>query len=222
MMKSKNYTSYTIETTQKPKDRLNKEIIEGGIVNNLQKLCDVTTIICWQKWCEMLPKNIFIFAKTAFVFSLPNSSNLKRWGKSPSDQCSLCQQKQIQLYVLNNCPVSPNSDRYLWRHNSLMNTLRHCLSQVNGFDIFFDLPGYENPSNMFHDAVRPDLVLKRNHQITVIELTYCFETNLVHSRNFNVEKYKNIKDAIKLQSTKLKHFLFKCHHSVLFQKHLNP
>ena len=105
-----------VETTQKPKDRLDKEIIEGKdfsnlkeqnvIINNLQKLCDVATIICWQKSCERLPKNIFIFAKKALVFRLPNNSNLKRWGRSPSDQCNLCQQKQTQLHVPNNCPVS--------------------------------------------------------------------------------------------------------------------
>ena len=53
-----------IETTQKPKDRLNKEIIEGivkcfsnlkeqnVIINNLQKLCDATTIFRWQKLYE--------------------------------------------------------------------------------------------------------------------------------------------------------------------------
>ena len=58
------------------------------------------------------------------------------------------------------------------------------VSQADGFDILVDLPGYENPSNLFHAAVQPDLVLKRNHHIIVIELTCCFKTNLLHSRNF--------------------------------------
>ena len=70
--------------------------------------------------------------------------------------------------------------------------LYHYVSQVDGFDIFVDLPGYENPSKIFYDAVQPDLVLKRNHHISVIELT-CFKTNLVHSWNFKIEKYKYIK-----------------------------
>ena len=130
-----------IETTQKPKDGLNKEIIEGivkcfsnlkeqnVIINNLQKLCDVTTIISWQKLCERLPKNVFIFSKKALVFSLPNNSNLKCWAKIPSDQCNLCQQKQTQLHVLNNRPVSANSERYLWRHNSMLNISRVALRE---------------------------------------------------------------------------------------------
>ena len=65
----------------------------------------------------------------------------------------------------------------------------HYVSQVDGFDI---LPGYENPSDVFYDALRLDLVLKRNHHIIVIELICCLETKLVHSRNFKTEKY-NIK-----------------------------
>ena len=153
----------TIETTQEPKDRLNLTVKDFSnlkkqnvIVNNLPKLCDVTTIICWEKLREKLPKNIFILEKET-VFSLPNSSNLKRWGKSPSDQCNLCQQKQTQLHALNNCPVSANSNRYLWRHNSILNTLYYYAPQVDGFEIFADLP-----------VVQPDLVLKRNHHIMVI------------------------------------------------------
>ena len=59
--------------------------------------------------------------------------------------------------------------------------------------MFVDLPGYENPSIVFYDAVRPNLILKWNHHIIVIELTYCFVTSLVHSRNFKNQKYKNIK-----------------------------
>ena len=67
------------------------------------------------------------------------------------------------------------------------------VSQADGFDILVDLPGYENPSNLFHAAVQPDLVLKRNHHIIVIELRCCFKTNLLHSRNFKIEKYKTFK-----------------------------
>ena len=94
----------------------------------------------------------------------------------------------------------------------------HYVSQVDGFDI---LPGYENPSDVFYDALRPDLVLKRNHHIIVIELTCCLETKLVHSRNFKTGKY-NIKRYSTVTVNKIKKFFWKCHHSVLLQKRLNP
>ena len=56
------------------------------------------------------------------------------------------------------------------------------------------LNSYENPWNVLYGAVQPDSVLKRN-------LTCCFETNLVHSRNFKNQKYKNIKSILNLLST---------------------
>ena len=49
-----------------------------------------------------------------------------------------------------------------------MITLNYYVSQIEDFDIFVDLPGYEIRSSIFHDAVRPDLVLKRNDHIIVI------------------------------------------------------
>ena len=195
---------------------------QNVIINNLQKLCDVTTIISWQKLCERLPKNILIFAKKALVFSLPNNSNLKRWGKSSSDKCNLCQQKQTQPDVINNCLVSANSDRYLLRHNSILNTQHHYVSQVDGFDIFVHLPRYENLSNVFYDAVRPDIVLKRNHHIVVIELTCCFETNLLHSINFKIEKYKNIKNYSKVTVNKIKTFFLEVSSLGFIAKTFNP
>ena len=130
--------------------------------------------------------------------------------------------KQTQLHVLNNCTVSANSDRYLWRHKSIPNKLHRYVSLVDGFDIFVDLPGYENPSNVFYDAVRPDLVLKRNHHIIVIELTCCFETNLVHSRNFKIEKYKNIKNYSKVTVNKIETFFLEVSSLGFIAKHLNP
>ena len=95
-----------IETTQKPKVRLNKEIIEGivkdfsnlkeqnAIINSLHKLCDVATIICWQVCANGYQRTFSPLQKKALVFSLPNKSNLKRRRKSQSDKCNLCKQKQ--------------------------------------------------------------------------------------------------------------------------------
>ena len=55
-----------------------------------------------------------------------------------------------------------SSDRYLWRHSSTLNTLLHYVSEVDISEIFVDLPGYGNPSNVFHDAVRPECVEKKS------------------------------------------------------------
>ena len=99
------------------KDKLNKETISSTvnnfsnlkeqniIIKNLQKLCDVTIIICLQKLCERLPKNIFIFAKKKPCVFFMEQQKFKALEKTPSDQCNLFQQKQTLLHVLNNCPV---------------------------------------------------------------------------------------------------------------------
>ena len=47
--------------------------------------------------CSQMPKNIFIFVGRALIFSLPNNSNLCRWGKIVSASCILCtSNKQTQ------------------------------------------------------------------------------------------------------------------------------
>ena len=72
----------------------------------------------------------------------------------------------------------------------MLNTLYHYAQQIY---IFIELADYINPTNVFHDAARPDWVLKRNHHFMVIELTSRFKTNLVHSGNLKIEQYKKIK-----------------------------
>ena len=46
-------------------------------------------------------------------------------------------------------------------------------------------------------------MLKRNNHIIVTELTCCIKTNLVHSRNFEIEKYEDIKRCSKVIVNKI-------------------
>ena len=41
---------------------------------------------------------------------------------------------------------------------------------------------------------RPDIAIANNNSIQILELTVCHETNLISSRNYKVNKYKNISD----------------------------
>ena len=41
---------------------------------------------------------------------------------------------------------------------------------------------------------RPDIAIANNNSIQVLELTVCHETNLISSRNYKANKYKNIND----------------------------
>ena len=40
----------------------------------------------------------------------------------------------------------------------------------------------------------------------MLELTCCFETNLVHARNFKIEKYKNVKRYSKVTVNNIETF----------------
>ena len=53
------------------------------------------------------------------------NTNLKRWNKISSDKCLLCNGRQTQLRVLNNCVTAVNDDRYTWRHDLILYTVMY-------------------------------------------------------------------------------------------------
>ena len=60
--------------------------------------------------------------------------------------------------------------------------------------LYVDIAGYEYPDTLFTSSQRPDLVLVTPQKITIIELTVCFETNLIKSRTYKVDRYKHLKE----------------------------
>ena len=159
-----------------------------------------------QKWLEMitpLMANIYKFARKALIFCLANNSNLKRWNKSTTDKCYLCDKKQTQLHVLSNCIVSVNEKRYTWRHNSVLKTLSTYIMQLqqHGYELYIDIDGYSNPSQLFN-SFRPDAVIRKGDDFIVPELTVCFETNIIKSRDYKKSKYVSLKDDINVNVSK--------------------
>ena len=95
--------------------------------------------------------------------------------------------------MLNNCSIAVQSGRYTWRHDSILYTLCHYLSMLGscGYTIYSDLLGFKNPAELFKN-LRPDIVLLKDDNLTTIELTCCFETNLINSRNYKIDRYRNL------------------------------
>ena len=156
-------------------------------------------IAMWDNICSQMPKNIFVFVRRALIFSLPNNSNLCRWGKRDNPLCDLyATSKQTQLHMLSACPVAAENGRYTWRHDSILFTLLHYICQLSeyGFQIYADLVGHEIPNGLFN-SFGPDVVLVRGSTIYILELTCCFETNSERSREFKIDKYKEIKNDCK-------------------------
>ena len=150
----------------------------------------------WQKVCEGLPQNIFIFVREAIIFHLANNTILFWWKGVLSSDCGLCNSnKQTQLHILNNCPKAVRNGRYTWHHDSMLFTTCHYLTTLEnvGFELFADLTGFKNPEILFNGP-RPDIVVKIGNKLTVIELSCCYETNFVKARDYNIESYSKLQD----------------------------
>ena len=146
-------------------------------------------ISTWKQVCDRLPTNIFVFIRQEdIIFKLLNNSNLHRWGEIDSAACDLCSLRQTQCHMLASCPVAAEEGRYTWRHDSVLNTKLMYLSQLTsyGYTLYDDLPGYFHP-NAFFRSMRSDIVLTKNDDIYIIELTCCFETNTKKSRRYKMK-----------------------------------
>ena len=65
--------------------------------------------------------------------------------------------------------------------------------------VYANILGYKNPSELFRN-LRPDIVLLKRDSLVSIELTCCFETNLINSRNYKIDRYRNLEEDCNLNS----------------------
>ena len=101
----KNIEANTIlhqDKARNPKDRLvnktvNKRLddIKGlkeqnTIIDFIWQQCSCSSINQWQKVCEGLPQNIFIFVCKAIILQLANNTNLFRWKKVVNQVTLVC------------------------------------------------------------------------------------------------------------------------------------
>ena len=172
---------------------------QGTIMQIMRRVSSTKIIRLWNKITFSMPKNLYVFIRNALIFSLPNNSNLKRWGKVESDYCSVYgTQRQTQLHMLANCSVAATEGRYTWRHDSILFTILQFLSQLSlyGFVLYGDLDGYRRTSEIFQ-TFRPYIALIKNDVLYVIELTRCFETNAEKSREKKQAKYRTLQQDTK-------------------------
>ena len=112
----------------------------------------------------------------------------------------MCKKTETQLHIFSNC--CKYLERYTWRHDSILNTILNKISRSSsdGIQIFADCPGCNYPctSDLFQRS-RPDIVVKFNNKVVVIELTVCFDTNTEKSRVYKQTRYKNLKEELLAQ-----------------------
>ena len=120
---------------------------------------------------------------------------MARWKIRNWPNCDLCGKVQSQIHVLNNCSAAVNEGRYKWRHDSVLKTLLSYLGSLNDFEVYADVEGYRSSAMFFNSSI-PDIVLIKNNNLYAIELTICFETNFTKSRNYKINRYKNLANDV--------------------------
>ena len=149
----------------------------------------------WKKVTNKSPANTFRFCRSYLVLSLANNSNLHRWKISNNGFCCLCDKLQTQFHVLNNCKQA--LDRYTRRHDSILFTITKHLKPklANTFCIYVDSLhlGFPSPKGLFSGKIA-DIVLQQEEKLIVIELTCPAETNLLSSREYKSNCYKELKN----------------------------
>ena len=91
---------------RKPSNRLLKQTVQkicnelhllqerNSIISSITQQCNAHSLIAWQKVCESLPENIFIFIRKALIFPLCTNANLVQWKKVISPSCNKCNTSQ--------------------------------------------------------------------------------------------------------------------------------
>ena len=162
---------------------------------------------------------------------MPKDSNFIRWKKNPSQIKVTFERENRHNFIF--CLI------FLWQRMRNVNhgdtimslaTLFHYTMQMRVQLYNLCRPWrYKNPSGMFQ-TFRPVMAIRKNDDITVIELMVRFEMNIEKSRNYKKNKYRALKSDLNInvksykfilikitgffckQSKELKH-LFKKHHT---------
>ena len=149
------------------------------------------------------------FILNSITNTLPTQDNLKLWGKTFSDKCHLCKNRDSTLLCLNGCKVSLNQGRYTWRHDNILKYIVNSVEKSN-FTVFSDLPGHQAsnggslPPSMIVTNLKPDIVVvdETNKKVVIYELTVPFENNIHTQHKYKSDKYAHFQTYIKSYDNK--------------------
>ena len=162
----------------------------------------------WNSILYNLPKGTMKFILNSFTNTLPTQDNLKLWGKSFSDKCHLCKNRDSTLHCLNGCKVALNQGRYTWRHNNILQYIVNSVD-TSRFSVYSDLPGYQTSNggsllpSLIVTTLKPDVVIVDNvkKEVVIYELTSPFEKNIHTQHKYKCDKYAHFETDIKSHKT---------------------
>ena len=174
---------------------LHSLVLQGQAIQVIVDCIPKSGIEQWSRVVEALPDFLFRFVKKALQQQLPTASNLARWKRIPSPDCMLCKKSihQTDKHLLSNCESL--LECYSERHNKILERIARWIDSNKSPDqcLAVDLPfsTFLHTDSVFKQTIRPDIVLYDKSSISVLELTVCHETNLLKSREFKLNKYKD-------------------------------
>ncbi|CAG9572980.1 unnamed protein product [Danaus chrysippus] len=157
------------------------------------------------------------FYLNAFQMTLPDQSNLVRWGKSTEKTCYICGKAVgTAKHLLVGCKVLLDSGQYSRRHDRVLEVIRFVregtratksnvkpysiLKAASDWTIMMDTyeKQYKIPEDICASASRPDIflfsrILKR---VVIIELTVPWETNIPKDHTIKVNKYYELTNEL--------------------------
>ena len=103
---------------------------------------------------------------------------------------------------MGSCSVFLREKRYTWRHNSVL------LNTANSipWDQNMDLDLFASSCIISGDEQRPDMIIKRNNDLWILELSVGFETNLEKNRNAKNLRFNTLIQRLKTTYRKVKFF----------------
>ena len=183
------------DTRRKTEDRIvTKLACQSIVVKAIWRSALSSTNKNWQRALESMPRSIYNFGIRYLNNSLPNRSNLHRWGSAQSPICTICPNCQTLGHVVGGCTTALVEGRYNWRHNSILLNFARAMKSLANVSIYCDLDGYEfnSPSTISGDKLRPDFIAMKDNQMYIMELTVGFETNTAKNAQRKLEKYKDL------------------------------
>jgi len=174
--------------------------LQGAVPKCVVETVERKNIEIWSATLDYLPTHLFNFARKALLQVLPTAANLKRWSRVQDASCPLCAcgKSQTNKHVLSNCGSLTALHRYTVRHNDVLSLLINWFKSNLAADqlLYADLsePNILPVCDLFK-SIRPDAAISDNKSIHTLELTVCHETNIIASRDYKRNKYRNISDC---------------------------
>lgn len=186
---------------QKWRDHIEPLVKQGNMLKLAQQ---EGSDIDWLSKKYNLPRGLLSFGVRAILDVLPTGDNLKQWGKSTDEKCSLCDGRGTLHHILNFCPVSLNQGRYTYRHNAIIHYLVQNLTKCAtansiAISIYADtkdkgINGGTIPHYIIPTQQKPDICIVEPSKkcVTLLELSVPFEPNIDKARSTKLERYASL------------------------------